>query len=179
MARVFLITLFFCSSAIAEPLFELRVGASWTYVVSGNEEYIVTNRIMEQRSAQGITWFRLSEYGDTFWIRNSKQGQVEAVDLFNSDFDPAQARNEGLIFKFPANAGDQWNMDFSPTTYRGIRTTKVPAGSFSCHEYFIDMGNGSYSLSCIAEGLGVIYNETVFEDSSREVSRLLRYETGL
>ena len=157
-------------------LFDLHVGMSWTYQVEGEDSKTVTNKITAVRTIGGQQWYKLIEYGDIFWVRNTERGQVEAANFFARDPAPEDKPEEALVFKYPVTNGETWDNLESPTTYNGTEVVTVPAGTFECHIYFIDMGNGSYSKSCIANNVGVVYNEFVPDEGSKEISRLIRYE---
>lgn len=170
-----IVTLFFlggCSS----HLYPLETGKRWTYVVSQDEtSREVTNQVEEKRTVDGRDWFRLVEYGDTFWVANGEDGQIEAVNFFDRTPAPDEKAEIVLMFKYPAEPGETWEKHSSPTTYLGKKKRTVPAGTFRCHEYRIDMQAESYSLSCIAIGVGVVYNEFVNEDGEKMISRLKEY----
>lgn len=176
MRVILIFALFYAQTALSAELFPFSVGANWTYQLEGGTSDTVTTTVAEAKTIDGLTWYRLVEYGDSFWVRNAEHGQVEAVNYYDANPDEAGSPGQVLIFKYPAIEGEVWNNVDSPTTYRGMKTITVLAGTFECHEYYIDMGNGSYSLSCIAIDVGVVYNEAVFERGQKEISRLVRYE---
>ena len=175
--RNWLLGIFLISSiARAESLYDLKVGSTWTYQVEGGSSDTVTNSITGMQQIQGKIWYKLVEYGDTFWVRNDDSGQIEAANFFDSEPTPQDEPEEVLIYKYPAKAGETWDADGTPITYKGLSTVTVPAGTFDCHEYLIDMGPGFYSRSCITAGIGVIYNEAVLEKGVKQVSRLVAYK---
>jgi hypothetical protein len=175
--RNYLFVFLVLSGAVqSEPLFYFHVGSSWTYQVEGGSKGIVTNRVSEMRVVRGKNWYKLIEYGEIFWVGNSELGQVEAVNFFEKTPGQNDKPEEILIFKYPAEVGETWGNVGSPTTYKGIETITVPAGTFDCYLYYIDMGQGDYSKSCIALNIGVVYNESVFNGGAKEISRLLKYE---
>jgi len=161
--------------ASAGSLFELKVGMTWTYVIEGDNDGQVTNKIADAKLILGNRWFQLIEFGDRFWIRNSDIGQVEAVNLFDSDAENVTAIEELVIFKYPATAGEKWNESDSPITYLGKQRLQVPAGDFDCHVYHIHIVGDSYSKYCVAEGVGVIYNESILDDDSKRITKLLEF----
>lgn len=126
-------------------LYPLETGKRWTYVVSQDE------------TTRQVT------------------NQIEAVNFFDRTPAPDEKAEIVLMFKYPAEPGETWEKHFSPTTYLGKKKRTVPAGTFRCHEYRIDMQAESYSLSCIATGVGVVYNEFVNEDGEKMISRLKEY----
>ncbi|WP_155247331.1 hypothetical protein [Teredinibacter turnerae] len=139
--RIFLLLLVLLSQTIrAEPLFYFHVGATWTYQVEGGHQETVTNRVSEIRAVNGKNWYKLIEYGEVFWVANSEKGQVEAVNFFEGNPGQLEVPEEILVFKYPAKIGETWNNNESPTTYSGLEKITVPAGSFECHSYYIDMG---------------------------------------
>ncbi|MFN3881149.1 MAG: hypothetical protein ACK4L8_06950 [Nitrincola lacisaponensis] len=169
----------FATSVNATPLFELRVGASWTYEVDvkGGTSYTLVNHIDDKHIVDGTVWYRLVEFDEIFWITNTSQGQMEALSSMTSEMPPSSGVEMQLIFKFPAEPGEQWTtVDGDVITYRGKHRTTVPAGSFSCHIYFIDMEEEGYSEFCIAEGIGVIYNIFELKGYPKEVAKLVDYQ---
>jgi len=160
----------------ADPLFYFHAGSSWTYQVDGNKRYKITNKIVEVKIVDGQNWYKLSEYGETFWVTNKEHGQFEAINFFEKTPSQIARAEEVLVFKYPAKVGETWNNNYSPTTYLGIYNIIVPAGEFQCHMYKIDMGNGDYSKTCIAKDVGVVYNEAKLNKGSKEISKLLYYE---
>lgn len=174
ITTIILLSLF--SSVFGKDLFEFEVGMSWEYRVSGKQSYNVVNRISMSKMINGKMWFQLTEYGEKFWVRNSPQGQVEAINLNETDAEKTDDLGVELIFKFPAKSGETWLSYGSLTKYIGIQEMNVPAGKFMCHMYHMDLGGGEYSDTCIAEGVGVIYNEAVLNGNEKEVSRLIKYE---
>lgn len=166
----------FAQCAYTEPLFNFHAGSSWTYQVEGNENYKVTNEVIEVKTVDGQNWYKLVEYGETFWVTNKEHGQFEAINFFDKDPSQTDKAEEVLVFKFPAKVGETWSNNESPTTYLGIKNIVVPAGEFECHMYYIGMGNENYSKSCIAKHIGVVYNEARLENNSKEVSKLLYYK---
>ena len=164
------------SNAYAEPLFYFHVGSSWTYQVEGKKNYQVTNKVIEVKTIDGQNWYKLVEYGEVFWVANKEHGQFEAINFFDKNPSQLQKAEEILVFKYPAEVGETWKNNDSPTTYLGTTNIVVPAGEFTCHMYHIDLGKGDYSKSCIAKHVGVVYNEVKFENNSTEISKLLHYK---
>lgn len=176
MRTYLFILLLVSQAASAEPLFYFHVGTAWTYEVEGSTTSTVTNTVSEVRTVNGKNWYKLVEYGETFWVGNTERGQVEAVNFFDGNPEQLDEPEEVLIFKYPATVGETWNNAGSPTTYKGKQTITVPAGIFDCHVYFIDMGLGYYSKSCIANNVGVVYNEAILENGVKEISKLIKYD---
>lgn len=161
-------------------LFPLAVGQYWVYEIRAGEQYAtVENRITASRRIGEQEWFLSEEFGEKFWIRNSTAGQVEAVNLYTKgehaavfeQLDPKTLREE-LLYRFPAQAGDSWVTLENVLRYEGKKTITVPAGTFECHSYSITQYAITYSHSCIAEGVGVIYSDNLRPDGHLEISRL-------
>ena len=171
-----LIILFSVQLVLAEELYQLRVGLAWYYELEGASQETVRSSINRSVVANGVQWFELTEYGERFWVRNTSQGQVEAVNYFDSDFNVSGPVEEALVYKFPTAIGETWGDPESPTTYLGLRKITVPAGTFECHVYRFDLGGGAFSESCIAERIGVVFNEFKNDSGNTEVSKLLRLE---
>lgn len=169
-------------------LFPLVVGHFWIYEIGMDDETsTVENKIAASQVIGDTEWFLSIEYGEKFWIRNSPEGQVEAVNLYTKGEDAAiferldpKTIHEELIFKFPAQAGDNWVTLDNVLRYEGQRIFTVPAGTFQCHYYsitqpFIDKQGQTYAHNCIAEGIGVIYSDNTLPDGTLEISRLKKW----
>jgi len=156
-------------------LYPLEVGKYWKYSVSGSKPYEVENHISRSKEINGKHWFQLIEYGERFWISNSSEGQIEAVNLYETEAEDYRNLDISVIFKFPVNHGDTWNSGGTPVKYIGEKLINVPAGEFRCHMYHMDLGGINYSDTCIAVDIGVIYNETILNEQDRQVSKLIEY----
>lgn len=163
-------------SAHAEVLYDLNVGAEWFYETEGMAAENGVARIDESRTVDGITWYRLYEFGDVFWVRNGEGGQIEAFEVGEDGFGARGAGEEVLVFRYPTEPGDSWEFHGTQVIYLGVQSMDVPAGSFDCHAYHLDMGEGDYSLSCFAAEVGLIYNESVLDGGAKSVARLLRFD---
>ena len=157
-------------------LYELRVGLVWHYEIEGAEQKAARSSISRSVVVNDIEWFELIEYGERFWVRNSQQGQVEAVNFYDRELNTSEPIEEVLVFKYPVTVGENWGDTNSKSSYLGRRDVQVQAGTFSCHVYRFDLGAGAYSESCVAEGVGVVFNEFKGSGESIEVSKLVRYE---
>lgn len=179
MRVILLLCLCAVSAVQASSLYQLRVGASWTYEVEvkGSVSYPVVNHIVDKHLVDGVEWYQLVEFGDYFWVANTDEGQVEALMNYLDETPPPEGVGVLLTFKFPAQLGEQWTMAYGEVvTYQGTQDMTVPAGSFTCHLYFIDIQKDGYSEFCIAEGVGVVYNASELNGGPLEVARLIAYE---
>ena len=166
----------------ARGLFPLEVGRYWIYQLDGDKQKTVKNSIASTLTIGETQWFESIEFGEKFWIRNGDEGQMEAVNLYTKDENAAifekidpKVIHEELMFKFPARPGDTWTTLENLISYEGIETLTVPAGDFSCHMYSIAQYGQTYSHSCIAEGIGVVYSDNILPDGKKEISRLLEW----
>lgn len=159
----------------ANELFTFEVGKYWKYSVQASDTYEVVNHIEKSKIINGKKWYQLIEYGEKFWVSNSPKGQVEAVNLYETQGEYTGDLEVSLIFKYPAKVGEQWGMPENLVIYNGLKSISVPAGKFNCHMYHMDLGGNNYSDTCIAEGVGVIYNESILNDGDKEISRLVEY----
>jgi hypothetical protein len=173
----FAFALCYVGVVVAEPLYPLEVGMYWVYELEEDPGNPVTNKVISKKTILGNAWYELEEYGDTFWVRNSDQGQVEAFNLFNTDAQNVSEIEEVVIYRYPYRAGETYSIEEDVITIEGERTITVPAGTFQCIDYRIDMPPGpDYSLNCIAPGVGVVYNEFLME-GTMSISRLIKYGT--
>jgi len=169
-----------------QSLFPMEVSRSWTYRVhfEGKPDSAreVTNGIIETIDIEGVTWYSLQEYGDRFWIRNSDIGQMEAVNIYGrkphdlEGIDSKVIRQE-VMFKFPVKKGESWVILENTLRYEGLESKKVPAGEFQCHLYSITQYGQTYSHSCIAEDIGVVYSDNILENGEKEISELLHWQS--
>ncbi|MBZ2190548.1 hypothetical protein K8B33_15670 [Alcanivorax sp. JB21] len=162
--------------AHAEELFALNAGAEWFYEMEGGEAPEAVVRIDETRSVHGVVWYRLDEFGDVFWVRNGDGGQIEAVEAGDNGPDEKRFYEEVLVFRYPAEPGERWELFDTEFTYQGLRPVDVPAGRFDCHAYHLDMGDGRYALSCFVPKIGLVYSESVLDDGEKTVARLVRFD---
>jgi len=176
MKKLLPLILLFSTVVHADALYDFKVGTKWTYAIDGSSE-TVTNFVEDKVTTKnGRTWFKLVEYGESFWVANSEHGQIEAFEHYNASLKSGALPKEYLVFKFPAQVGEVWNKTDVPTTYEGIVTLEVPAGKYDCHLYVIDMADGNFNKSCIAEGVGVVYSESVLNNGPKETARLIKIE---
>ena len=171
-----MVILVLCTQVQAQVLFELKVGKYWRYAVSGEKQHEVKNYIAKSKIINGREWFQLIEYGEKFWISNSSEGQLEAENLNETEAENTSDLGVSIIFKFPAEVGDSWKTYFGThTKYIGLKTISVPAGTFTCHMYHMDLRGNDFSNTCIAEGVGVVYNESRLNNQTKEISKLIEY----
>jgi hypothetical protein len=159
--------------ALSEPLYPLAVGMYWTYQV-GDVEKPVTNRIVSSKTILGNEWYQLNEFGDTFWVRNTREGQVEAINLWGTGAENVTTIEELLVYKYPYQVGETYMLGEDSITIEKEKTVTVPAGTFQCTPYHIQMTENDYSISCIAHGVGVVENEFM-NQGKLSVSRLIKY----
>lgn len=158
-----------------DELYPLRVGSWWEYKVSGENYGTITNRIAESRVIDGVTWYRLIDHGDTFWIRNGRDGQIEAIALYGTDArHPVDDLEETLVFKYPVTPNETYRMGEDRVKVTGERTVTLPAGEFVCTMYVIEMGDGSRASHCITPGVGTIEIEFI-TGGRRSISTLVDY----
>jgi len=167
---------------LPRALFPLEVGRYWKYQVKGKQESRAENSIAASLKIGNTEWFESIEYGERFWIRNGKQGQVEAVNLYGKGENAAVFENidpkvihEELMFKFPAEKGESWSTLDNTIRYEGKQIIKVPSGEYNCHMYSITQYAQTYSHSCIAEGVGIVYSDNTLPDGGKEVSELVEW----
>ncbi len=184
----FLAVFALCTQAAADALFPLETGQFWTYNVTNTNGLTakseMINRVVTSVQIGNITWYQLDEFEETFWIRNGNEGQLEAVTLFDRSGEELrtelerlipQAVREELLFKFPVDTGDEWDMFDSTVRYDGTQNFSVPAGNFDCHMYSVSQLGHIYSRSCIAENVGIVYSDLVLENGDTVTSRLVKW----
>jgi hypothetical protein len=169
------------ASLHADELFRLEPGMFWEYEVKkeASDSFAkVKNKVLGSHRFEGLVLFQIEEFGSIYWIRNSRKGQMEAVNLYGKKVEDIigiseKSIREELMFKFPAKAGEQWVTLENTISYDGLRTVETPAGRFECHMYSVSQYGETYSHSCISEGVGVIYSDTLLQDGSLETAHLI------
>lgn len=171
-----------CWHTKPQELFPLAVGSHWKYR-TGDSATLTENAITGSLLIGDTRWFLYREYGEKFWIRNGAKGQLEAVNLYNKGesaaiFEQLDAKSvrEELLFRFPAKPGDTWTMLENEIRYEGRRDMTVPAGSFSCHFYSITQYGQTYSHTCIAEQVGIVFSDNLLDDGRWENSVLVEWQ---
>jgi hypothetical protein len=133
------------------------------------------NEVLGKIAVNNITWYKLRDFNDIFWVRSGKSGQYEAINWFDNN-NPQSSPVASLMFKYPINkttvyvAGEDKVIAFYPTIM--IRT---PAGKFECIMYQIGIDKNNHSKSCIAYGIGVVWSEVVINGKA-EIAELVKYE---
>jgi len=112
------------------------------------------------------TYFSLSISGDTMigsehWYKEFYNDSSNYIFAMNKDDGHHfyTNGNDNLVFKYPANAGDQFisNDSFDTTIVLNTATMiTVPAGQFSCYEYKSLSGNSGYTLLYVSAEVGII-----------------------
>lgn len=175
-SRILLSLLIFSSFscyALSDSLYPLNVGMYWVYEIDGSENR-ETNKIVSTKSIQGNEWYELIEYGETYWVRNGEAGQLEAVSVFDENAASEQTVEEITVFKYPLQLGESYSSGIDIVKVVGEKVITVPAGTFRCTIYHIQMSGEDYSRNCIAKGVGVVENE-FFSEGELSVSRLVEY----
>jgi len=146
------------SSLEPNALIPLAVGNSWSYVQVGGTE-TATAEVLKSKNREGSSWFLYKEFGDIFWIRNDEEGQVEAINAFGVHELPGNLEEEVVLYS-PGKAPTAYRNSGGDTQYKSCEEQlTVPAGTFPCHIYTIDLGDGSSSVNYYSPGVGLIRNE--------------------
>lgn len=159
-----------------DSLFEISVGSWWKYKVNKGEAPESISSISDAKVIDGVKWYLLVEDGSKYWIRNSEHGQVEAVNFFDSIPEDDDKAEEIVVFKYPSTKGDTWSYVTDLSTYLGMKDVEVPAGRYKCHMYNIQMSETDYSAVCIAEHVGVVFNEVVLNGGKKMTYELISFE---
>lgn len=146
----------------------------WEYEIDGDANRLERNRVASKKHIQGGEWYELVEYGESFWVRNGRDGQQEAQNLYNTQADDVKEIDEILVYKYPFDIGESYKSGIDVVKVLGEQEVTVPAGSFRCTIFHIDMSEGNYSRNCIAKGVGVVQNEFYYK-GKLSVSRLVEY----
>ena len=141
-------------------LVPLAVGNTWKYMENNNEKTIIISSVEKSQSVNGVTWFLYNEMGDRFWVRNQGMEQYESYDSANMDSINFSNINEQLVLAKPDGKIKSYYVEQDLITYKPcLSPITVKAGTFECHTYTFDMGDGYYSISYYAKNIGVVLNK--------------------
>lgn len=141
-------------------LVPLAVGNNWKYMENGNKNSIITSSVEKSQNVNGVTWFLYNEMGDRFWVRNVGLEQYESIDSANMDSINISNINEQLVLSKPDGNIKTYYVEQDSITYKPCLTPiTVKVGTFECHTYTFDMGDGYYSTSYYVENIGVVFNK--------------------
>ena len=119
--------------------------------------------------------------GTTVYVLNSAsyfKNQSDGLYHYGSVYDTADS--PALIFKYPANPGDQYSggtMD-SVTMEVDTMSITVPAGTFFCYTYSASYPAAFDECYYFSPGVGQIICERTYPDNSRLKIELLSYYVG-
>ncbi len=164
----------FYSSSEPDALIPLEIGNRWTFTELGNNTTHIVSVIKSSR-ADDNTWYQYNEFGDKFWLRNHNGYQYEATNAFDKDL-PATVSHSEIVFYPPAKTPKIYKSSGGIIEYSKCKKPlSVPAGTFHCHIYRVDMGQGNYSINYYAVGIGLIRNE-YSTDKGTEIYELSSYD---
>jgi|AntRauTorcE11898_2_1112593.scaffolds.fasta_scaffold02014_4 hypothetical protein len=153
-----------CASSYARSSFEpnalipLAVGNSWSYAQVGGIE-TATAEVLKSEHQMDSSWFLYKEFGDIFWLKNDEGDQVEAINAFGTRELPHRLEEE-IIFYSPGEGPTAYKISGGHIQYNSCEEQlTVPAGTFPCHAYTIDLGDGISSVNYYSPGVGLIRNE--------------------
>jgi len=147
-------------SSVSEPnaLIPLDIGNRWVFTELGNNATHIVN-VIKSSTANDNTWYLYNEFGDKFWLRNHNGYQYEAIDAFDKEL-PNSVTYSEIVFYPPDKTPDTYKSSGGDIKYSKCeKPLTVPAGTFPCHIYRVDLGYGNYSINYYAIGIGLIRNE--------------------
>lgn len=122
------------NSTSGESIMPLAVGNYWIYTVETYEDNLDnsvfhtenTQRVEEEITWGGYTWYGHTRGGAGQYHRNAKEG------IYLLQIDDKHPDGEAcLLFEYPIKAGTSWTIGESTTTVEAIdETVTVPAGVF-------------------------------------------------
>lgn len=157
-------------------LIPLAVGNTWKYRNRDKPGEIIISTVEKSQLANGITWFLYNEMGDKFWVRNDGMTQYELLASFSKNTIDMSNLQEALVLSTPGNKPYSYTLEGYSVTYTPCtEPITVLAGTFYCHIYKFDLGDGYYSITYYAENIGVLLNK-YYSSSGYEVLELFDYQ---
>jgi hypothetical protein len=153
------------SSSTAKQIWPLKSGNAWAYHVI---EYDTTGVITQSGSGAiavtkdtivgADTWYQISGFGSSgsMFYANRSDGLWIMSNNTSGIF-------KGLIFKYPVNTGESWNLGGDQVFLQSTDTViTVPAGTFHCYAYRLSMSDYYY----FCPGVGFIAMDSYSRTSS-------------
>lgn len=170
---LFLLTISFSININSQELIPLKVNNEWKYIeketINGKTTITdtITSNVVKTATYNNKKWFYLNELGDTYLVRNNKQGQYELDTLSiqkNGDF------KEVLMFKR--------NFTLEPISYivfddikvnveSGTTQIKIEIGNFDCIKYSLipqEAKQNEVIEFYFKPGIGLIYHKWIEKD---------------
>ena len=145
--------------SVSKVLIPLAEGNEWVYQINGNANDTITNSILKSLTVDDQTWYLLEEFRDTFWVRNSDEGYIQASNYLGlPEIGNDPKIEELLVLKTPQpdiapyeTVGGQ-TIHYQPCT----EPLTVPAGTYSCHQFKFELTPTEYSIHYYAPDTGLI-----------------------
>ncbi|MFA5832592.1 MAG: hypothetical protein WDA22_03840 [Bacteroidota bacterium] len=153
------------TSPSVKQIWPLKPGNTWafstveydttgTVIKSGFGSFVVTTDTI----VSGETWYHITGTGSggTMFYTNRSEGLWVMSNSTSGLF-------QGLFFKYPVNAGDNWSLGGDPMFLQSADTViTVPAGTFHCYEYRLSMIDYYY----FCPGVGIISEDSYSSTNS-------------
>lgn len=146
-------------SSLPEVLIPLSVGNYWKYSEVGSNKTNVS-KVSESQELNGTTWFRYTEFGNSFWVRNKGLTQIEPFYSMEPELNLDDG--EVVILNALSKSTTTYDTHGMPVHYQPCKgQITVPAGTFECHRFEFTLDGGDKSISYYAINVGLIKNEYV------------------
>jgi hypothetical protein len=153
----------------------LTVGNSWHYQINGASSVVESSYIEKKERWGDVQWYLMNNLGVRSWVRNSRQGQVEAVKFLGNSGDKKGRLVENLVMKFPYRESENYTTDYAEVSVQNcLRPVKVPAGEFKCVKYTYSANDGDYYIHYVVPEVGIVKSES-YKDGKVKVAELKVY----
>lgn len=143
-----------------QQIIPLKIGNTWLMHYTGYDTTGITRgaiddtfKITTDTVVAGDTWYSISStVFSTLYLTNKSDG------IWTSGSSTAPC----LIFKYPANVGDNWNAQVDPSTTFQISlqsktiSVTVPKGTYTCYEYRLITNSQPYLDLYLSPGVGFV-----------------------
>ena len=192
LSIVFLSPLFFISACVFAdadkfvPLLPFKLGAEWIYACKTVDKGGRVTKTETKSHVVGVhllnnqRWYYVYEFDYGFWVRNSKQGALEADIALDEESLQLKLQSPRLFFKFPVKKGETYDLK-TPDLESKMRIAEVdaklelPAGKFECIVYEVLEDNKVASRMWLAPGVGLVKFELELIDGEAETHELVKY----
>ncbi len=168
----------------AQDIIPLDLGNYWIYKEETyRSDSLVSidttlNSVTKRIKINNKSFYVLNEFGSEFFVRNTKEGQVE-VDTFN--IDSTGKYLETLFWKNPQNGED---ISYVAYEENHIHIDKdhiiysTVIGDFKCYKYTLTIEeqdeNDFKVITFFSPGIGLVYEDCIF-DGKHILSELIEY----
>lgn len=176
VSKFLLLPIFISGQLMAAEFYPLQVGNQWKYIVHANPEYEMVNEVLDKVVVDKVTWYKLKEFEDIYWVRSGENGQLEAMNWAGMEKTDSSPVEEILVYSFPLHKSTLYDAgEDTIAVYLPAQTVKTAAGEFKCIMYQIGLDKKNHTKNCVAEGVGIVWSDLITEGES-EVAELVEFK---